>query len=84
MSFISLLGRVVTYSLERHWIDFIGFLMESLPGVDKNSWISRLGYITFVSLILLAATEIFETMGTQHQQKERARLERQLFLLKQK
>lgn len=59
-----MLSRVLTFSLERHWIDFMGWLMDVyFPRYDHNSVTGRLSHVVFTSLVLLAVIEIFDVLG---------------------
>lgn len=78
-----LLSRVITFSLERQWIEYIGFLMDyHLPAFDHGNWVGRLMHVLYVTLMLVAVIEIFNTIGARQRDAERARMEHELVVLK--
>lgn len=84
MGLFDLLPRVLTFSLERHWIEYIGFLMEyHLPKHDPADWVGRLTHVLFVSMILLAIADIFQVLGVRQMEHDRDRLDHQLIHMKQ-
>ena len=79
----ALLSRVIAYSLERHWIDFVGFTMERyLPAYDKNDGISQLIHVLFISMVLFAITDALD-IWTVRRSAVDDRLRRELLLRKQ-
>ena len=68
----ALLSRVISYSLERHWIDFVGFAMERyLPAYDKSDGISQLIHVLFISMVLFAITDALDIWTVHTKQDDR-------------
>jgi hypothetical protein len=82
MTLFELINRTLTFSLERHWIDYIAYVMEyHLPKFDRKDWLGQFVHILFVSMVLLGVSEVFRVLGVRQLENERNRLETQLVLL---
>lgn len=81
-SLFQTIGRVLGFSLERNWIDYIGFLMDRhLPKLEQRDWAGQLLHVVYFSWILLGVMDVFRVLGVK-QERGRNEYEEQLLLLK--
>lgn len=65
-----LLSRVTTISLERHWIDYLGFLIaQHFPLYSRNTLLGELVHILTITIVMMAVVELFESIGKRRANK---------------
>lgn len=84
MALLEMIPRVVSFSLEREWIDFASWASDLLPRVASSHWIARIINLLYVTLIKLLVVELFRLAGIGWNRSDSNAEQQRLLMLMQK
>ena len=64
MTLLDTINRAITFTIERHWIEHVAILMNSILPSAPSDWLSQSFRVLLVSMLLLALGEVLSVVSS--------------------